>query len=97
MTEEQIKAIANEYVREQVVSGNSDLINAIEDTSTMFLHWLNDKFCIIDKSKVMEAYQSNTERLNQPRIPALQEAYLKGRRMQLIDFFSVSMFNKNEE
>lgn len=52
MTDPQIEALAREYVKE-VYSGDTDFIDEAEQVLT----WLSQRYCIVEKSKVIAEYK----------------------------------------
>ena len=96
MTKAQIKAIAEEVAHLRAFDGGFfPHEKEIREDYEMLLQWLNEKYCIVEREKVME----DVNKLLHGIFPDDMETtmYLKGREDVLKSLFGTSMFNQNEE
>ncbi|MCM1219650.1 MAG: hypothetical protein NC548_34655 [Lachnospiraceae bacterium] len=82
MTEEQIKAIAEEYATSDGVTNE-----IVSDICQAFLYRLKDCYCIVEKEKVMEKYNA---------IKFLNQVGCQDRLDLMEDLFGTSMFKPKE-
>lgn len=102
MTEDQIKAIAEEYARLNPPSTNDEKLrqDGICLNAKMvfepFLRFLNDRYCIAEREKVVKSYDAYVYLSKEHPIPSERE---KSRIVvkAIADLFGTSMSNQNEE
>lgn len=80
MTNEQIQALAREYVEEMVKGSPSEelpncLKNSMLTMNTEYvagiLRWLSQRYCLVEKRKLIEEYKSATANFNNASDPVI--------------------------
>lgn len=89
MTKEQIKAIAEEVAHLSAFDGGYfPHEKEIREDYEVLIQWLNEKYCIVDREKVMEIYNESGGKHDWPT------EY--GRKEALESLFGKEMFNPNK-
>lgn len=60
MNDDQITALAREYAEwiTEAEGGNNTYIPAEQAIASTFLHWLSRRYCLVEKAKVKQFFQS---------------------------------------
>lgn len=91
MTEDQIRAIAEEFAESELVMSYMPT-DGNKFFAERFLNFLIQKYCIVEREKVMSWWNDVTNcYLNH------NHATFDGMREMFADFFGTSMFNQDEE
>ena len=97
MTENQIKAIAEEYVK--WVSNNPkdwEYLPRVTDAKAV-LTFLNKKYCIVEREKVMESYNQSKRNIEVYSDSDVIRHANCGAISAITQLFGKEMFNQNEE
>lgn len=100
MTEDRIKAIAEEYAELNAPNINDEILrqDGIYLNATMvfepFLRFLNDRYCIVEREKVMELYRDSEKLMDV--YPSMSNGFAN-KLTTMEHLFGTSMFNENKE
>ena len=101
MTEDQIKAIAEEYAEYYAPTDFRPDVSYTQlfTDATRMLDFISKNYCIVEREKVMEEYEEACDEIDfeTETKSVLHQNVALGRKVLIESLFGTSMFNQNED